>query len=320
MDEGSSASFPKVPSSFPGFEPSVQQSAGLSRVEQTLHHHIDACFERLTKLITDKSDRVADVLHRRCDDLEDQIESLSRPAELEAIKSGVELIKTSVDDMRHEVKKSFTGALVAATDSVDLVHALEARVKAVEVGAQVRGTAQGSDQGGTSKRASQVKHASTTGRRGQRHQRINTTGTVEGMAPGKDSDAPGLMDKTSEQQSPLEKAKKRNEPGSTIPQVVEFGTGVFYEPMTMPASNDDDEVTHEAPQSRHVDGLGVHPAFRVVEREAEPTGQDQSADMPGATFPHVVGFDAGILYELPSFASSGAEINRSLAASPPGRT
>ena len=333
-NEEGSASFPRIPSSFRGFEPSLPQPAALSRVEQTLHHHIDACFERLTKLVTDKTDRLADTLHERCDVLEDRIATLSTPeAELEKIKG-------SVDEMKTEVKESLTGAVVAVNDSVDLIRALGTRMDAVEREAQARSKAKDNDKAKAkgdasvpSRRGSQAIHVSATSRRGRpRHYRTNTTGTVEGFGRDRDQDMPGLMERALDAQTPRRRAKHSHEPGSTIPMVEDFGTGVLYEPMTMPVNDDDEALQAAEVRARNANPLGGHPAYRTGSSQASIWGADRgsgglafgqqdppfvqpgaprssgvSVEQPGATFPYVMGFN-DTLYELPSFVSESMNL------------
>ena len=66
---------PPPPRSYNDFQPSSAPAPpGLLHLENTLHYHIDACFERLSRLVTDKNDRIMDEVIRRCEALDERIE------------------------------------------------------------------------------------------------------------------------------------------------------------------------------------------------------------------------------------------------------
>ena len=305
VNEESSAGFPQIPSSFVGFQPSVPQSPNLSRVEQALHHHIDACFERLTKLITDKSDRVADTLHKRCDVLEDRIEMLSSSHELERISN-------AVDDMRNEVKECFTGALVAVHDSIDLVRSLEGRLGAVEKDAPTRGESQ-ADENGTNEAITSAldQRAAATGRKGPKrsHQRSNTTGTVEGMESGRGRSARGQMNKQPAPNENMPQAAQRR--GRNV-------DALGIHPAHRASSRQGNLQETSQVSSGFAFGQQDQAILRAVGSDATPMGQHVPADQLGSTCPPVVESEqTRVRYELPSFAISEREVTEPPSTPPP---
>lgn len=90
---------PPPPSSYPGFQPSVQVPAGIERMETSLHQHLDKCFGNLTRLVTDKSDNNADQMTKRLESSEDKMDKALR-----GIKDEVRELKEEAAPRHQEVK------------------------------------------------------------------------------------------------------------------------------------------------------------------------------------------------------------------------
>ncbi|KAL9129025.1 MAG: hypothetical protein Q9217_002427 [Psora testacea] len=66
-----SNSVPSPPHTRQDYQRPDPLSAGLSQLDMTIHHHIDTAFGALSRLVTDKHDRMLDHVIRRLEDLED---------------------------------------------------------------------------------------------------------------------------------------------------------------------------------------------------------------------------------------------------------
>ena len=87
---------PPPPRSHPEFQPSTgPMPAGLAQLEFALHHHIDTCFGSLSRLVTDKHDKIADQMIRRMENLEETVEQWMKnfKAELGNVKKDVGTLK-----------------------------------------------------------------------------------------------------------------------------------------------------------------------------------------------------------------------------------
>ena len=84
---------PPPPRSHPEFQrgPEGPPHPGLTQLELTLHHHLDSCFGSLSRLVTDKHERVMDVVIRRLETMEENLER------------GLKAVKVTTTDTRKEV-------------------------------------------------------------------------------------------------------------------------------------------------------------------------------------------------------------------------
>ena len=122
---------PPPPLSFPGFQPSMgPASPGLAHLEATLHHHIDACFERLSRMITDKTDKVIDELIERCEKLEAKLSD-----SIKGRSSQIDDVKKEVISLKDEI---FAGVKVDSELKVS-INGLEDAFKSLEN--KIEGTA-----------------------------------------------------------------------------------------------------------------------------------------------------------------------------------
>lgn len=60
-------------SSYPDYQPMKPTPADLAQLELNLHHHINSGFSSMTRLFSDKTDRILDQLGRRLEDLEKKV-------------------------------------------------------------------------------------------------------------------------------------------------------------------------------------------------------------------------------------------------------
>jgi hypothetical protein len=72
--ERSNAVPPPPVRSHPNYQQTTQMPADLAHLELNLHHHIDSGVSCLTRVLTDKTDRILDQLVRRLEALEDKFE------------------------------------------------------------------------------------------------------------------------------------------------------------------------------------------------------------------------------------------------------
>ena len=77
-------------------------------LELNIHHHIDACFGSLSRLITNKIDQCSDQLLRRIEDGEHKLErSLkSMKADIKSIQNGTHTVQDSVDGIQERNDRS----------------------------------------------------------------------------------------------------------------------------------------------------------------------------------------------------------------------
>ena len=84
-------SVPSPPHSQRDYDRPGSLAAGLSQLDMTIHHHIDTAFGQLSRLVTDKHDRVLDQVLRRVDNLED------------VIGRNLKNVKSEIKGMNHEM-------------------------------------------------------------------------------------------------------------------------------------------------------------------------------------------------------------------------
>ncbi|KAL9639644.1 MAG: hypothetical protein Q9164_000800 [Protoblastenia rupestris] len=93
-----SNSVPSPPHTRQDYQRPDPLSAGLSQLDLTIHHHIDTAFGSLSRLVTDKHDRVRDQVIRRIEDLEDGFGKNFRQikSDLKGINSEVGRVKAAI--------------------------------------------------------------------------------------------------------------------------------------------------------------------------------------------------------------------------------
>lgn len=111
---------PPPPNSFPGFQPSVQIPAGVEQMERNLHHHLDQCFGSLTRLVTDKSDKIVDQMMKHLENFEDKTDKA-----LKGLKGEIRELKKDASLRHREIRD-----IAKATDSIrEQVNRVEVAVK-----------------------------------------------------------------------------------------------------------------------------------------------------------------------------------------------
>ena len=92
---------PTPPRSHPEFQPSKPMPASLSQLELALHHHIESCFGSLSRLVTDKHDRIMDQIIRRLENLEEIIGKgqKSGKGDIRDMKKDIGILKVDVKDV-----------------------------------------------------------------------------------------------------------------------------------------------------------------------------------------------------------------------------
>ena len=97
-------SVPSPPQNQYDFQRSGSVPAALAQIELTIHHHLDTAFGSLSRLITDKHDRMMDRTIRRLENLEDTVSK-----GLKAIKGEVQDIRKDVGNLRGDLKDAVSG-------------------------------------------------------------------------------------------------------------------------------------------------------------------------------------------------------------------
>lgn len=123
----SSNSVPSPPQNQHDYQRPGSVSAAMARLELTLHHHIDSTAGSLSKLITDKHDKLMDQTIRRLETLE------------ETVSKGFRNIKADFKDIRKDVGslKAEIRDVVASSDRVqDLIKILDGKIDALEKGVE----------------------------------------------------------------------------------------------------------------------------------------------------------------------------------------
>ena len=93
-----SNSVPSPPRTRQDYQRPDPLSAGLSHLEMTVHHHIDSAFGSLSRLVTDKHDRVLDQVIRRLENLEDGLGKSFRQmkGDLRGVSTEICSVKTTI--------------------------------------------------------------------------------------------------------------------------------------------------------------------------------------------------------------------------------
>ena len=92
---------PSPPHSQRDYDRPGSVAAGLSQLDITIHHHIDTAFASLSRLITDKHDRVMDQMLRRVDNIEDTLSKNNKnlKSEVKTLSSEVGRIKLAMSSL-----------------------------------------------------------------------------------------------------------------------------------------------------------------------------------------------------------------------------
>lgn len=119
----SSNSVPSPPHNQHDYQRPGSMSAAMARLELTLHHHIDSTAGSLSRLITDKHDRIMDQTIRRLENLEETVSKGFRH-----LKADFKDIRKDIDDLKEEFKD-----VVKGSDSVqELFKGMDGKLKALE--------------------------------------------------------------------------------------------------------------------------------------------------------------------------------------------
>lgn len=114
---------PSPPANQHDFQRAGSVSVALTQIELTVHHHIDTAFGSLSRLISDKHDRMMDQTLHRLENLEDMV------------SKGFRVVKGEVKDVRKEIGK-LQGRLVEGSKSSDhivgLLRKLEEKLDAFQ--------------------------------------------------------------------------------------------------------------------------------------------------------------------------------------------
>ena len=116
-------SVPSPPHNQHDYQRPGSMSAAMARLELTLHHHIDSTAGSLSRLITDKHDRIMDQTIRRLDNIEEVVSKGFRN-----IKNDLKDIKRDIGSLKGELKD------VAASSEIsqDIFKRLDAKLEALE--------------------------------------------------------------------------------------------------------------------------------------------------------------------------------------------
>ncbi|MCJ1465496.1 hypothetical protein MMC07_004114 [Pseudocyphellaria aurata] len=105
---------PPPPLSYPGFQPSAQIPAVMEQMERNLHHHMDQCFASLSRVVTDKPDRITDRLAKEFESSDDKIDGV-----LKSVKGELrELQKEALS--RHKETKELLDSIREQVGKLDL--------------------------------------------------------------------------------------------------------------------------------------------------------------------------------------------------------
>ncbi|KAL2047027.1 hypothetical protein N7G274_001045 [Stereocaulon virgatum] len=116
-------SVPSPPQNQYDFQRSGSVPAALAQIELTVHHHLDTAFMSLSRLITDKHDRMVDQTIRRLEDLED-----ATSKGLRAINGEVQGMKKDVGNLRGDLKDAISGN----DGAKELIKGLEDKLQALD--------------------------------------------------------------------------------------------------------------------------------------------------------------------------------------------
>ena len=98
-------SVPKPPTSFPGFTPS--EGFDFAHMQLSLHHHLDSVFDRLSRTVTDKTDKILDETYRKLEALEDKFLRSSKTITRQDING----LKNEFETLGHDVHVNATNSL-----------------------------------------------------------------------------------------------------------------------------------------------------------------------------------------------------------------
>lgn len=120
-------SVPSPPLSQHDFQRAGSISASLAQLDLTLHHHIDSTFGTLSRMMTDKHDRIMDQTIRRLENLEDTLSTVFRDlkSEFGDLKKHLSELQMGTDD----VMKRGKGTVETITAVHDRLIALEKHVE-----------------------------------------------------------------------------------------------------------------------------------------------------------------------------------------------
>ena len=110
---------PTPPRSHPDFQPSGPMPAALAQLELSLHHHIESCFGSLSRLVTDKHDRVMDQMIRRLENLEEMVGKGQKCG-----KGDIKDVKKDISSLKGEMNDVVKGSDVMK----DLIKALDGKM------------------------------------------------------------------------------------------------------------------------------------------------------------------------------------------------
>ena len=116
-------SVPSPPNSQRDYDRPGSLAAGLSQLDMTIHHHIDTAFGHLSRLITDKHDRVLDQVLRRLDNMDDGTGRTFKN------------VKSEIRGLNHEVTKvkSAINSFSNGNEGIkELLHGLERQMGSLE--------------------------------------------------------------------------------------------------------------------------------------------------------------------------------------------
>ena len=114
---------PSPPQNQQDFERAGSLNAALAQIDLTLHHHLDSTFGSLSRLITDKHDRVIDQTIRRLENVEEALNKGFR-----TLKSDIRDIRKSVGNLQTDVKDIKTQHSCTA----EIVQGIDAKLQALE--------------------------------------------------------------------------------------------------------------------------------------------------------------------------------------------
>ena len=120
-------SVPSPPQNHHGYQRPGSMSAAMARLELTLHHHIDSTAGSLSRLITDKHDRIMDQTIRRLESIE------------EAVNKGFRNIRADFKDVRKDIgtlKGELKNAMESSGRIQDVFRMLEEKLDALEKGVE----------------------------------------------------------------------------------------------------------------------------------------------------------------------------------------
>lgn len=126
----SSNSVPSPPHNQHDYQRPGSMSAAMARLELTLHHHMDSTAGSLSKLITDKHDKMIDQTIRRLENLE------------ETVSKGFRNFKADFKDIKKDIghlKEEFKDGVKSSDKVEDLIKGLDRKLEALENGVEEHG-------------------------------------------------------------------------------------------------------------------------------------------------------------------------------------